>query len=222
MKPDFSRRDFLTAGLALPAAGFRAAGNPPLLPEGKRGWARSRQADLPHAGQDRPEGHVARVRLHDDFGPDRDQARGGPGDQPLRHRPRLSERQQRANGRRRSEGRPSEGDPLEQERGQDQGGAPRRPGHEPAGAGDRLPRHLVPPQPERAGRGDGGPARGAAVAKQGGKIRFAGVSTHFNMDKILAHQAKLGQTDVVLTTYNFAMRSVDAARTRTPTRRRPT
>ena len=35
MKPDLSRRDFLTAGLVLPAAGFRAASNPPLPPEGK-------------------------------------------------------------------------------------------------------------------------------------------------------------------------------------------
>jgi predicted aldo/keto reductase-like oxidoreductase len=48
------------------------------------------------------------------------------------------------------------------------------------------------------------------LAKQQGKIRFAGVSTHFNMDRMLAHLAKLGQTDVVLTTYNFAMRSVAA------------
>jgi len=48
------------------------------------------------------------------------------------------------------------------------------------------------------------------LAKQSGKIRFAGVSTHFNMDRMLAHLAKLGQTDVMLTTYNFAMRSVDA------------
>jgi hypothetical protein len=48
------------------------------------------------------------------------------------------------------------------------------------------------------------------LAKQNGKIRFAGVSTHFNMDRMLTHLAKLGQTDVVLTTYNFAMRSVDA------------
>jgi hypothetical protein len=39
------------------------------------------------------------------------------------------------------------------------------------------------------------------LAKQNGKIRFAGVSTHFNMDRMLAHLAKLGQTDVVLTTY---------------------
>ena len=36
------------------------------------------------------------------------------------------------------------------------------------------------------------------------------------MDKILAHQAKLGQTDVVLTTYNFAMRSVDAGQNANP------
>jgi predicted aldo/keto reductase-like oxidoreductase len=48
------------------------------------------------------------------------------------------------------------------------------------------------------------------TAKQAGKIRFAGVSTHFNMDRILRHLAKQGQTDVALTTYNFAMRSVAA------------
>ncbi len=54
------------------------------------------------------------------------------------------------------------------------------------------------------------------VAKQSGKIRFAGVSTHFNMDRMLDHLAKLGQTDVVLTTYNFAMRSVDAAMNANP------
>ncbi len=54
------------------------------------------------------------------------------------------------------------------------------------------------------------------LAKQNGKIRFAGVSTHFNMDKMLAHLAKLGQTDVALTTYNFAMRSVDAGANANP------
>jgi aryl-alcohol dehydrogenase-like predicted oxidoreductase len=54
------------------------------------------------------------------------------------------------------------------------------------------------------------------TAKQSGKIRFAGVSTHFNMDRMLAHLAKLGQVDVVLTTYNFAMRSVDAAMNKNP------
>jgi len=54
------------------------------------------------------------------------------------------------------------------------------------------------------------------LAKQNGKIRFAGVSTHFNMDRMLAHLAKLGQTDVVLTTYNFAMRSVDAGANTNP------
>jgi predicted aldo/keto reductase-like oxidoreductase len=46
------------------------------------------------------------------------------------------------------------------------------------------------------------------IAKKQGKIRFAGVSTHFNMDRMLAYLAKQGQTDVALTTYNFAMRSV--------------
>ena len=45
-------------------------------------------------------------------------------------------------------------------------------------------------------------------AKKAGKIRFAGVSTHFNMDLMLDHLVKRGQTDVVLTTYNFSMRNV--------------
>lgn len=48
-------------------------------------------------------------------------------------------------------------------------------------------------------------------AKKAGKIRFAGVSTHFNMDRMLAHLVQRRQTDVVLTTYNFAMRNVATA-----------
>jgi hypothetical protein len=48
------------------------------------------------------------------------------------------------------------------------------------------------------------------IAKKAGKIRFAGVSTHFNMDVMLRYLARQGQTDVALTTYNFAMRSVAA------------
>jgi uncharacterized protein len=48
------------------------------------------------------------------------------------------------------------------------------------------------------------------AAKKAGKIRFAGVSTHFNMDQMLAHLVERGQTDVVLTTYNFSMRNVAA------------
>ena len=54
------------------------------------------------------------------------------------------------------------------------------------------------------------------IAKQSGKIRVAGVSTHFNMDKMLEYLARLGQIDVVLTTYNFAMRSVDATMNTSP------
>jgi uncharacterized protein len=48
------------------------------------------------------------------------------------------------------------------------------------------------------------------TAKKAGKIRFAGVSTHFNMDRMLGHLVERGQTDVVLTTYNFSMRDVAA------------
>jgi hypothetical protein len=36
MKPGFSRRDFLTAGLVLPAAGLRATSGVPLPPEGSQ------------------------------------------------------------------------------------------------------------------------------------------------------------------------------------------
>jgi hypothetical protein len=49
------------------------------------------------------------------------------------------------------------------------------------------------------------------AAKKAGKIRFAGVSTHFNMDQMLDHLVKRRQTDVVLTTYNFSMRNIAAA-----------
>jgi len=55
------------------------------------------------------------------------------------------------------------------------------------------------------------------IAKQQGKIRFAGMSTHFNMDRMLPYVAKAGQFDVVLTTYNFAMRGVDANANTNPT-----
>jgi predicted aldo/keto reductase-like oxidoreductase len=43
-------------------------------------------------------------------------------------------------------------------------------------------------------------------AKAAGKIRFAGVSSHFNMPQMLAHLAERGQTDVVLASYNFTMK----------------
>jgi len=46
------------------------------------------------------------------------------------------------------------------------------------------------------------------AAKKAGKIRFAGVTTHFNMDVMLDHVVKRGQTDVVLSTYNFSMRNI--------------
>ncbi|MBI4877596.1 MAG: aldo/keto reductase [Acidobacteria bacterium] len=43
-------------------------------------------------------------------------------------------------------------------------------------------------------------------AKKAGKIRFAGVTTHFNMQDMLPHLLKRGQTDVALVAYNFTMR----------------
>jgi predicted aldo/keto reductase-like oxidoreductase len=46
------------------------------------------------------------------------------------------------------------------------------------------------------------------AAKKAGKIRFAGVTTHFNMDQMLPYLVKRAQTDVVLTTYNFSQRNI--------------
>ncbi len=43
------------------------------------------------------------------------------------------------------------------------------------------------------------------LAKQQGKIRFAGVSMHFTMKEMIPYLVKLGQTDVILTSYNFSM-----------------
>ncbi len=43
-------------------------------------------------------------------------------------------------------------------------------------------------------------------AKKAGKIRFAGVSTHFNMPEMLDHLVRRGQTDVTLVAYNFTMK----------------
>lgn len=55
------------------------------------------------------------------------------------------------------------------------------------------------------------------IARTAGKIRFAGVSTHLNMHKMLPYLVQLGRTDVVLTTYNFSLKpevtsAIEAAR----------
>ncbi len=55
------------------------------------------------------------------------------------------------------------------------------------------------------------------AAKKAGKIRFAGVSAHFNMPGMLEFLVKRGQTDVALVSYNFTMKpdvsaAIEAAR----------
>ena len=45
-----------------------------------------------------------------------------------------------------------------------------------------------------------------ATAKKAGKIRFAGVSAHFNMPEMLQHLVQRGKTDVALMSYNFTMK----------------
>ena len=44
------------------------------------------------------------------------------------------------------------------------------------------------------------------AAKKAGKIRFTGVSAHFNMPDMLAYLVKRGRTDVTLASYNFTMK----------------
>jgi hypothetical protein len=43
------------------------------------------------------------------------------------------------------------------------------------------------------------------LAKEQGKIRLSGVSMHFTMKEMIPYLVKLGQTDVILTAYNFSM-----------------
>lgn len=56
-------------------------------------------------------------------------------------------------------------------------------------------------------------------ARKAGKIRFAGVSCHFNMPQMLEHLTARGQTDIVLAAYNFTMkpdltRAIQSARSK--------
>jgi hypothetical protein len=44
------------------------------------------------------------------------------------------------------------------------------------------------------------------TARKAGKIRFAGVTTHFNMPEMLPHLVRRGRTDVALVAYNFTMK----------------
>ena len=201
MSNSSSRRGFLAAGLALPAAASAAP------PQTSSGEVKGRS---PLARQDRTESGSALVWLHDDIGRQRTRTCGGRRHRSLRHRSELPERQQRADGRGGAEEQAAEGNPLQQESGQDPARGPRRPGYEPPRIGHGLPGHLVPAHENEAAAVTEDLLEAQRLAKQQGKIRFAGVSTHFNMDRMLAHLAKLGQTDVALTTYNFAMRSVEA------------
>ncbi len=43
------------------------------------------------------------------------------------------------------------------------------------------------------------------IARKAGKIRFAGVSFHFHMEKMLPHVLSLGRVDVALVSYNFTL-----------------
>jgi predicted aldo/keto reductase-like oxidoreductase len=216
MKPDLSRRDFLAAGLVLPAAGLRATGNRPLLPE--ESPAKTEPAGLTYRTLGQTGLKVTSlafgcmttsdpsvIERAADFGINHfDTARvyqGGNNERmvgaalkKVRHKVFLSSKTMARTGA----DALADLDTSLRELGTDSLDIwYLHNKNEP----DQVTEDLLDAQ---------------RVAKQSGKIRFAGVSTHFNMDRMLAHLAKLGQTDVVLTTYNFAMRSVDAAMNTNP------
>ena len=216
MKPDFSRRDFLTAGLVLPAAGLRATGSLPLPPE--KTPARPEPAKLTHRTLGRtglkvtsltfgcmttPEPSVIRraadlgINLFDTarvYQNGNNERMVGGALKDVRQKVVISSK---STARTRAEAL-ADLDTSLRELGTDYLDIwYLHNKNEP----EQVTEELLDAQ---------------RVAKESGKIRFAGVSTHFNMDKVLAHVAKLGAVDVVLTTYNFAMRSVDAAMNANP------
>jgi len=216
MSPDFSRRDFLTAGLVLPAAGFRAVTNPALGPEGDqanpepvkltyRTLGRTGLKVTPLAFGCMTTADPSVITRAADLGINHfDTARGyqngnnermvGAALKGVRQKVILSSK---SPARTKAE-LLSDLDTSLRELGTDYL--------------DVWYLHMKN-EPEQVAEEL---LEAQRLAKQSGKIRFAGVSTHFNMDKVLAHLATLGETDVALTTYNFAMRSVDAAMNASP------
>ncbi len=216
MKPDFSRRDFLTAGLVLPAAGLRASSNLPLPPEG--GQPRSESVKLTYRTLGKtglkvtslgfgcmttPEPSVIRraadlgINLFDTarvYQNGNNERMVGAALKDVRQKVIITSK---STARTRAEAL-ADLDTSLRELGTDYLDIwYLHNRNEP----EEVTEELLDAQ---------------RAAKQSGKIRFAGVSTHFNMDKMLAYLAKLGPVDVVLTTYNFAMRSVDAAMNANP------
>jgi uncharacterized protein len=216
MKPDLSRRDFLTAGLVLPAAGFRSTNNPPLPPEGKEagpeavkltyrtlGKTGLKVTSLAFGCMTTSDPSVIRraadlgINLFDTarvYQNGNNERMVGAALKDVRKNVLISSK---SVARTKAE-LLADLDKSLSELGTDYLDIwYLHNRNEPAEVTEDL-------------------LEAQRLAKQSGKIRFAGVSTHFNMDKVLAYQAKLGQTDVVLTTYNFAMRSVDAAMNANP------
>jgi hypothetical protein len=216
MKPDVSRRDFLTAGLALPAAGLRATNN--LTPPPGRSQARPEPVKLTYRTLGRtglevtslgfgcmttPEPSVIRraadlgINLFDTarvYQNGNNERMVGVALKDVRQKVILSSK---STARTRAEALADLETSL-RELGTDYLDIwYLHNRNEP----EQVTEELLDAQ---------------RAAKESGKIRFAGVSTHFNMDKMLTYLAKLGRVDVVLTTYNFAMRSVDAAMNANP------
>jgi uncharacterized protein len=216
MKPDLSRRDFLTAGLALPAAGYRPAKNPPLPSEGIQAKPESVKLTYRTLGKTglkvtslafgcMTTADPSVIERAADFGINYfDTARSyqngnnermvGVALKRVRQKVIISSK----SAAKTKEELLADLDVSLRELGTDYL--------------DIWYLHMKN-EPEQV---TADLLEAQRIAKQRGKIRFAGVSTHFNMDKMLAYLAKLGQIDVVLTTYNFSMRSVDAAMNTNP------
>jgi predicted aldo/keto reductase-like oxidoreductase len=216
MKPDLSRRDFLTAGLVLPAAGLRASNNLPLPPEGSQARPESvkltyrtlgktglKVTSLAFGCMTTPDPTVIRraadlgINLFDTarvYQNGNNERMVGVALKDVRQKVILSSK---SVAKTKAE-LLADLDTSLRELGTDYL--------------DVWYLHMKN-EPEQV---TADLLEAQRMAKQSGKIRFAGVSTHFNMDKVLAYLAKEGQVDVVLTTYNFAMRSVDAAMNANP------
>jgi hypothetical protein len=216
MSSDFSRRDFLTAGVVLPAAGLRSVGNRPLPPEGSQsrpepvkltyrtlGRTGLKVTSLGFGCMTTPDPSVIRraadlgINLFDTarvYQNGNNERMVGAALKDVRQKAIISSK---TTAKTRAEAL-ADLDTSLRELGTDYLDIWYLHNRNEPG---QLSEELFEAQ---------------RVAKESGKIRFAGVSTHFNMDKMLAHLATLGHVDVVLTTYNFAMRSVDAGQNANP------
>ena len=142
MKTDTSRRNFLAAGLALPAAGLASTTSGP-APAPQQGAPSRGKITYRVLGKTGMKVSSRRLRRHDHVRPDRDHPGRRHGHQLLRYFPRILQRPKRADGGSRvgseAEGRLR----FVQVRGQRQGRRPGASRNQPQGAQHRPPGRLA-------------------------------------------------------------------------------